>query len=99
MEMTREEVAHVAWLARLALTDQELERFAGQLSDILSHVQRLQEADVAEVSPTAMAVETEGNVVREDVLRPSSPQDEVLRNAAESEGGYFKVRAILEESA
>lgn len=98
MALTRDEVAHVAWLARLALTEAELDRYAGQLSDILEHVARLQEADVAGVPPTAMA--TEGaNVTRADVPRPSSTQAETLANAADTEDGYFRVRAILEESA
>ncbi len=99
MQLSREEVAHVAWLARLTLTEEELDRYAGQLSGILSHIQRLQELDVEGIPPTAMAVEAEGNVVRADEPRPSSPPEEILANAADIEAGQFRVRAILEESA
>lgn len=99
MQISRDEVAHVAWLARLALTEEELSRYAEQLSGILTHIQRLQELDVAEIPPTAMAVEAEGNVVRSDEPRPSWPQDAILANAADIEAGFFRVRAILEESA
>ncbi|MCC7493384.1 MAG: Asp-tRNA(Asn)/Glu-tRNA(Gln) amidotransferase subunit GatC [Fimbriimonadaceae bacterium] len=99
MQMSREEVAHVAWLARLALSEAELERYAGQLSGILSHIVQLQELDVTDIAPTAMAVEAGGNVVRADVPTASAPQDEVLANAADIEDGSFRVRAILEESA
>ena len=99
MQLTRDEVAKVAWLARLALTDEELDRFAGQLSGILAHVDRLGELDVEHIEPTAMASEGDENVVRPDVPRPAWPQEQILANAADSEAGAFRVRAILEESA
>ena len=99
MQLSRDEVAHVAWLARLTLTDEELDRYAGQLSGILAHIERLQELDVEDIAPTAMAVEAAGNVVRADEPAPSSPPVEVLANAADIEAGHFRVRAILEESA
>lgn len=99
MQLSREEVAHVAWLARLSLTDAELDQYAQQLSDILSHFAKLQELDVANIAPTAMAVEAAGNIVRADEPQPSSAQDDILANAADIEDGHFRVRAILEESA
>lgn len=99
MQLTRDEVAKVAWLARLALTDDELDRFAGQLSGVLAHVDRLGELDVAHIEPTAMASEGDANVVRLDVPRPAYPQEAIIANAADTEDGAFRVRAILEESA
>lgn len=99
MRLDREQVTHVAWLCRLALTDEEIDRYAEQLSDILSHIQRLTELDVEAIEPTAMAVEVEGNVTRPDIPRPAAPQEEVLANAADTEQGCFRVRAILEDTA
>ncbi len=99
MQMSREEVAHVAWLARLALTEEELDRYAGQLSGILAHIQQLQALDVTGIEPMTMAVEADQNIVRPDEPRPSAPQEAVLANAAEIQNGCFRVRAILEESA
>jgi aspartyl-tRNA(Asn)/glutamyl-tRNA(Gln) amidotransferase subunit C len=99
MQLSREEVTRIAWLARLALSEEETTRFAGQLSGVLAHVQRLAELNVDDIEPTAMAAEAEGNVVRADVPRPASPQDEILANAADTEAGAFRVRAILEETA
>jgi aspartyl-tRNA(Asn)/glutamyl-tRNA(Gln) amidotransferase subunit C len=99
MRLTREEVAQVAWLARLALTEAESERYADQLSGVLSHVERLQALDVSAIEPTAMAVESDRNITRPD--EPGAPwsQDAIVANAPDSEGGAFRVRAILEESA
>jgi len=99
MRLDREQVAHVAWLARLALSDDELNRYAEQLSDILGHIEKLQALPVDDIEPTAMAVESERNITRPDVPRPSTDRDEILSNAAETEDGSFKVRAILEDTA
>lgn len=99
MRLDREQVAHVAWLARLALTDEELDRYASQLSDILGHIEKLQALPVDDIEPTAMAAESERNVTRPDIPRPSTDQAEILANAAETEDGSFKVRAILEDTA
>ncbi len=99
MQMSRAEVAHVAWLARLGLSEAELERYANQLSDILAHFETLQQLDVSAIAPTAMASAREGNVVRADEPQPSMAQDDILANADDTEDGYFRVRAILEETA
>lgn len=98
MQLSREETAHVAWLARLTLSDEELERYAGQLSGILGHIQQLQQVDVEGVEPMTMAVEADGNVWRDDEPREPTPRDEALAAAAEVDGGAFRVRAILEDS-
>jgi aspartyl-tRNA(Asn)/glutamyl-tRNA(Gln) amidotransferase subunit C len=99
MQLSREEVAHVAWLARLTLTDAELDRYAEQLSGVLTHVQRLAELDVEAIEPTAMASESDQNVTRPDVPWQSWPQEAILANAAEVEAGSFRTQPILEESA
>ena len=99
MQLSREEVTRIAWLARLALSEEETTRFAGQLSGVLEHVERLAALNVDDIEPTAMAAEAEGNVVRADVPRPASPQDEIIANAGDTEAGAFRVRAILEETA
>ena len=92
--LSRSDVEHVAYLARLGLGDAELERLEGQLNHILDQYAKLAELDTAAIAPTAQTIELE-NILREDVIAPSMPVDEVLRNAAESSGGYIVVPAIL----
>lgn len=96
MALTREEVEHVAWLARLQLSEKEIETFREQLSAILEYAQMLEEVDISAVSPTATVLPMR-NVMREDEVRPSLPQDVVLANAPDTEDGYFRVRAVLSE--
>ncbi len=96
MALTREEVQHVAWLARLQLTDEEIEAFREQLSAILEYAQMLEEIDLSAVPPTATVLPMR-NVMREDEVRPSLSQDTVLANAPDTEDGYFRVRAVLSE--
>jgi aspartyl-tRNA(Asn)/glutamyl-tRNA(Gln) amidotransferase subunit C len=95
MKLTLEEVKHIAELARLQLTDQELARYAEQLSDILDYAARLQSIDTSGISPTDRVVTT-GNVLREDEARPGLSQQELLGNAPATEKGQFKVPPILE---
>ena len=95
MKMSREEVAHIALLARLGLSEAELERFREQLSDVIENFQVLQQVDTSDVPPTAHPIALE-NVMREDRVAPSLPQDEVLANAPAKEEGCFRVRAVLE---
>ncbi len=96
MSLTREQVAHVALLCRLSLTEEELERMRGQLSSILEHVNRLQEVDTSTIQPTASVLDLR-NVARPDASRPSLPPEDVLVNAPDREGDLFRVHAILEE--
>ncbi len=96
MTLTREEVEHVAWLARLQLSEEEIEAFREQLSAILEYARMLEEIDLSEVPPTATVLPMR-NVMREDEVRPSLPQDVVLANAPDAEDGYFRVRAVLPE--
>ena len=95
MRLSCEEVEHIALLARLGLSEAETERFRGQLSDILENFQILQQVDTSNIPPTAHSIEVQ-NVLREDEVAPSLPEEEVLSNAPLKEGGYFKVKAVLE---
>ena len=81
---------HVARLARLKLTDEELERMAGELSGILEHVDRISELDLEGVEPTSHVIALE-NVLRPDKPRPSWSRDEVLEPAPDTASGAFRV--------
>ena len=94
--LSRTEVAHLARLARLAVTDEELDRFAGQLTAVLDAVAQVGKADVAEVPPTTHAVPMT-NVMRPDVPTPSLPRDVVLAEAPAAEDDRFRVPRILGE--
>jgi aspartyl-tRNA(Asn)/glutamyl-tRNA(Gln) amidotransferase subunit C len=96
--ITREQVAHLARLARLAVTEQELDTFAGQLDVILSSVARVQEVAAADIPPTSHAVPLT-NVFRPDEVRPSLPAAAVLAAAPSAQDGRFRVPRILDEDA
>ena len=97
--ITREQVAHLARLSRLALGDEELDGLAAQLDVILGAVQAIGEVtDAADVPPTTHAVPVE-NVTRPDVVTPSLPREKVLAGAPEAEDGRFRVPRILDEDA
>jgi aspartyl-tRNA(Asn)/glutamyl-tRNA(Gln) amidotransferase subunit C len=87
--ITRDEVLHVARLARLELTDDEVARFQEQLSDILEHVSKVSELDLAGVPPTAHPLEIE-NAWADDVPRPSLPLDDVFANAPDRDDDHFR---------
>ena len=95
MKLSREEVLHIARLARLGLTEDEIDRMREQLSNILENFEILQQVDTSGVPPTAQSIALQ-NVVREDEVAPSLPPGEVLANAPRKEGDYFRVRAVLE---
>ena len=96
-EITRDEVAHLARLARLALDDAELDGLAAQLDVILGAVAKISEVtDAADVPPTTHAVPLE-NVTRPDVIQPSLPREAVLAGAPAAEDGRFRVPRILDE--
>ncbi len=86
----REQVLHVAKLARLRLDDGEVEKMAGELSGILDHVDRISELDLDDVEPTAHVVQLE-NVLRPDEPRPSWPREAVLEQAPDPAEGAFRV--------
>jgi aspartyl-tRNA(Asn)/glutamyl-tRNA(Gln) amidotransferase subunit C len=89
-----EEVRQVAQLARLAMDEPQLNRFAGQLESILEYVAHIGEVDVANVEPMAHAVPL-SNVLREDVVGPSLPTDKFLQNAPDTDGPFFKVPKVI----
>jgi aspartyl-tRNA(Asn)/glutamyl-tRNA(Gln) amidotransferase subunit C len=91
----REMVQHVAKLARLGLSEEDIETFGSQLSVTLENIRVLQEADVSGVSPTAHASRLT-NIMRADVPRPSFPPEVLLANAPEQEDNCLKVNAVLE---
>jgi aspartyl-tRNA(Asn)/glutamyl-tRNA(Gln) amidotransferase subunit C len=95
MKLSREEVLHIARLARMALTEEEIIRLSGQLSSLLEHFEVLQEVNTDNVEPMAQSVELR-SVMREDNVVPSLPPEDVLANAPRREGEYFRVRAVLE---
>jgi aspartyl-tRNA(Asn)/glutamyl-tRNA(Gln) amidotransferase subunit C len=92
--LTRADVEHVAHLARLGLTAEELARLEGQLNHILDQYAKLAELDTDAIPPTAQTIELE-NILREDVARPSMPVEAVLANAPARDGDFFVVPAIL----
>jgi aspartyl-tRNA(Asn)/glutamyl-tRNA(Gln) amidotransferase subunit C len=96
MAISREQVLHVAKLARLSLTEQEVEQFTKQLNDILAFAEKLNELDTDHVEPTSHVLPI-SNVLREDEVRASLTQEEVFRNAPDHANGMFRVPAVFEE--
>jgi len=97
MKLSREEVLHIARLARVGMTDEDVARMSDQLSNILENFEILKEVDTDEVPPTAQSIALE-NVLRKDEIIPSLPPEDVLANAPRREEDFFKVNAVLEES-
>lgn len=95
MSIDRATVEHVAALARLALTEEEVERFTGQLSAVLEAVGKLQRIDTSAVTPTASILPLQ-DVMRDDELAPGLSVDEALANAPDREGDLFRVQAVFE---
>ncbi|BBI35252.1 Asp-tRNA(Asn)/Glu-tRNA(Gln) amidotransferase subunit GatC [Cohnella abietis] len=95
MSITRNDVEHVANLARLELSEQEKEQFEGQLNAILKYAEKLNQLDTDGIEPTSHVLPL-ANVMRDDKVKPSLPIEKVLLNAPEDEDGHFKVPAVLE---
>jgi len=97
MSLTRAQVQHIAELAKLKLTEDEINRMTEQLSAILDYAARLQKLDTDAIPPTASVVPLQ-NMMRDDAVLPSLPREDVLANAPDrnEEGEFFRVRAILE---
>ena len=95
MKLSREEVLHIARLARLGLTEAEVNRLGEQLSNILENFEVLQKVDTSGVPPTAQSIALQ-NVMRNDEVAPSLSPSEILANAPRKEGDCFRVRAVLE---
>ena len=93
--LTHQEVLHIADLAKLALTEEEVALYGEQLSEILAYAQVLIGLDTADIPPTAQVTETR-NVYREDVPRESLSPGEALDNAPDRQDDWFRVRSVFE---
>ena len=96
MKLSREEVLHIARLARLGISEAEVEKFREQLSNILENFEALKKVDTTNVPPTAQSIDLQ-SVMRADEVAPSSPAEDILANAPHREGEFFRVKAVLEE--
>ena len=94
-KLTKEEVKHVAHLARLAITEEEAEKFAEQLGKITHFAEQLNELDTTNVEPTSHVFAI-ANVLREDVAKEGLPVEKVMLNVKEQENGQIKVPSIME---
>jgi len=95
MKLSREEVQHIALLARLGLSEEEIDKFRIQLSNILENFEILKQIDTTDLPPTAQSIDLQ-NVLRPDEPKPSYPVEEIMDNAPQREGDYFKTKAVLE---
>ena len=96
MSLTQDEVRHVAELAKLRLTDEEIQTYTEQLSAILEYAERIQEVDTSSVPPTPYVLPL-ANIMGEDEPEPSLSNQAALANAPDSDNGFFRVRAVFEE--
>jgi len=94
--ISKEEVQHIAKLARLGLTEKEIERFQKELSSILNYIEKLKEVDISEAEPTSHSIEVK-NVMRDDEARNGEPgvRKKIMELAPETKEGYLKVKSIL----
>lgn len=95
MRVTKETIEHVANLARLNLTEQETEKLTVEMAEIISYVDKLNELDTSDISPTAHVIPI-NNVFREDIAEKSFDRDKILANAPSAEDGCFKVPKVVE---
>ncbi|MDO8593069.1 MAG: Asp-tRNA(Asn)/Glu-tRNA(Gln) amidotransferase subunit GatC [bacterium] len=97
MQLSKDEIQHIAKLARLELTDAELEKYGGQLSAVLSYIDQLKEVDVTGAEPTAQVTGLE-NVLRDDEVSDWADDERqaALKQAPESENGFIKVKRVIE---
>ena len=96
MKLSIDEVRHVAELAKLELSDEEINQYAGQLSAILNYAEQIQGVDTSSVPPTPYVLPVH-NVMRDDSLGVCLPNETAVANAADAKDGYFRVRAVFEE--
>lgn len=95
--LSKQDIQNIAKLARLELTDAELEKYGSQLSDVLNYIEQLKEVDTANIEPTAQVTGME-NVLRSDEVE-SWQEDEIevaLKDAPEKEGRFIKVKRVIE---
>lgn len=98
MSLSREEIDHIAALARLRLTEAEKDLYRGQLSAVLDYITKLSEVDTTPIPPTATVLPLR-TVLRPDVVRPSLPVPELLRNAPDAADDMFRVPPVLDAGA
>lgn len=97
-DITRKDILHVARLARLQFSDEEIDRFTGHMSSMLDYVAQLQEVDVEGVEPTSHALPMK-NVLRDDVIVPSMTPEEILANAPRQDNNCYKVPAVIPQGS
>ncbi|HEX9896090.1 MAG TPA: Asp-tRNA(Asn)/Glu-tRNA(Gln) amidotransferase subunit GatC [Dehalococcoidales bacterium] len=95
MKLSREEVVHIAALARMGMSEADIEKAREQLSNILENFEVLKEVDTADVPPTAQSINLQ-NVMRDDIAAPSLPAEDIMANAPDREEDLFKLRAVLD---
>jgi len=95
MKLSREDVLHIARLARLGLNEDDVEKFREQLSNLLESFEVLQQVETTDVPPTAQSIDLQ-TVVRDDEVAESLPPDQVLANAPRKEGDFFRIQSVLE---
>jgi aspartyl-tRNA(Asn)/glutamyl-tRNA(Gln) amidotransferase subunit C len=95
MKITKEEIEHIAVLARLSLSEKEKQVFGSQLSSILDYMEKLNELDTKDIEPTSHVLSL-SNVMRNDTLRPSIPKDDALTNAPNHTENFYRVPKIIE---
>lgn len=93
--LSKEEVEHVAWLARIELSEEEKELFTRQFNDILAYFRKIDELDTEHIPPTHHVIEEQKDILREDEVEPCMPREEALRNAPRKENGHIKAPRIL----
>ncbi|TET16799.1 MAG: Asp-tRNA(Asn)/Glu-tRNA(Gln) amidotransferase subunit GatC [Dehalococcoidia bacterium] len=96
MKLSREEVLHIVLLARLGLTETEVNRLREQLSNILENFEVLQQVDTTDIPPTAQSIPLQNVMRRDDEVACSLPQSQILANAPQRKENFFRVRAVLE---
>ncbi len=95
MKISREEVKHIALLARVGMKEEEIEKFQHQLSDILENFEALSQVDTKDLPPTAQSISLQ-NVFRNDRSQNSFPSSDILANAPRTDANFFKIQAVLE---
>ncbi|MEA1958238.1 MAG: Asp-tRNA(Asn)/Glu-tRNA(Gln) amidotransferase subunit GatC [Chloroflexota bacterium] len=95
MKLSLEEVLHISMLCRMELTEEEIEKFRNQLSNVLENFEILQQVDTTDIPPMAYPIHLE-NITRDDEVAPSYPQSDILANAPRAEDGQFRVKAVLD---
>jgi aspartyl-tRNA(Asn)/glutamyl-tRNA(Gln) amidotransferase subunit C len=95
MKLSREEVVHIAALARMGINEADIEKAREQLSNILENFDVLKEVDTTDVPPTAQSISLQ-NVMRDDISAPSLPAEDIMANAPDREEDLFKLRAVLD---